>query len=337
MKNSAESHTADLIILFTSIFTYFNVLIVPIGRRQFMGVVSAAAGGLLLDGLSPTLLAASNRVVTVAKGDTLWGIAVSNKISVQELMRSNGLKNNRLNIGQKLNIPVFQGATGATVTAYTVRKGDSLYSVAKKHKVSIAELRSANRVQGEMIRPGDVLKIPGTGSDTNKKKISPARETSIYVAKAQRKIDVSNLSERRWKHIILHHSGTPTGSGKIFDYYHRNVRRMENGLAYHFVIGNGSESGDGQIEVSERWRRQIQGGHVRSDAYNQNSIGICLVGDFQKSRPTKRQMKAAIGLVDHVKNGLLAKRPDLLLHRDIQETICPGKYFPEKDIHRLFG
>ncbi len=299
-----------------------------------MGVASAMAGGLLLEGLSPRLLAESTRVVTVKKGDTLWGIASSHRISVEELMRSNGLKNNRLNVGQKLSIPVFAKAVGTASNSYTVRKGDSLYSIAKQHRVSVAQLRAANGKRGDLLRPGDVLQIPG---QSPAKTVEPPKKTSIYVAKAQRKIDVSNLSERRWKHIILHHSGTPTGSGKIFDYYHRHVRRMENGLAYHFVIGNGSESGDGQIEVSERWRRQIQGGHVRSDAYNQNSVGICLVGDFQRTRPTKHQMKAAIGLVDHIKNGLLAKRPDLLLHRDIQETICPGKHFPERDIHRLFG
>jgi len=298
-----------------------------------MGVASAMAGGLLLEGLSSPLLAVSTRAITVKRGDTLWGIANRHQVSVEELMRSNGLKNNRLNIGQKLNIPVFLKSSNKTT--YTVRKGDSLYSIAKRHKVSIAQLREANRKRGDLLRPGDVLSIPG--KSLSKKAVTPPKEKSIYVAKAQRKIDVSNLSERRWKHIILHHSGTPTGSGKIFDYYHRNVRGMENGLAYHFVIGNGSESGDGQIEVSERWRRQIQGGHVRSDTYNQNSVGICLVGDFQRTRPTKHQMKSAIGLVDHIKNGLLGERPDLLLHRDIQETICPGKYFPEREIHRLFG
>lgn len=297
-----------------------------------MGVASALAGGLLLEGLSSPLLATPTRVETVKRGDTLWGIAQRYQISVEELMRLNGLKNNRLNIGQKLNIPVLNSSSSSG--AYTVRPGDSLYSIAKRHKVTVAELRSLNRKKDNLLQPGDVLRIPGK---TPSKIMTSQRKTSVYVAKAQRKIDVRNLSQRRWKHIILHHSGTPTGSGKIFDYYHRRVRGMENGLAYHFVIGNGSESGDGQIEVSERWRRQIHGGHVRSEAYNQNSIGICLVGDFQRSRPTKHQMKSVISLVDHLKNELLHQRPDLLLHRDIQETICPGRYFPEREIHRLFG
>lgn len=211
-----------------------------------------------------------------------------------------------------------------------VRKGDTLAKIAEHHEVSVAELKEANRLRGHLIHPGDRLVIPVT-------KGSGSPRDTIYVDRARSKIDVGNLSERRWKHIILHHSGTPTGSGKIFDYYHRRVRGMENGLAYHFVIGNGSESGDGEIEVAERWKRQIQGGHVKSEKYNQISIGICLVGNFQKTRPTKKQMAAAVELVDHLKNGLLHRRPDLLLHRDIQETVCPGRYFPEKEIHRIFG
>src|SRR5205823_1617861 len=66
----------------------------------------------------------------------------------------------------------------------------------------------------------------------------------------------------RWEFIVVHNSGTRQGNARAFDYYHRHVRRMQNGLAYHFVIGNGTSTGNGQIEVGDRWRRQINGGHV---------------------------------------------------------------------------
>ena len=48
---------------------------------------------------------------------------------------------------------------------------------------------------------------------------------------------------------------------------------MSNGLAYHFVIGNGSSSGNGEIEIGSRWTRQINGGHVASDYLNNIAIG----------------------------------------------------------------
>jgi len=73
------------------------------------------------------------------------------------------------------------------------------------------------------------------------------------------------VKRSRWQFIVVHNSGTRQGNARAFDYYHRHVRRMQNGLAYHFVIGNGTSTGNGQIEVGDRWRRQINGGHVHSD------------------------------------------------------------------------
>ena len=82
--------------------------------------------------------------------------------------------------------------------------------------------------------------------------------------------------------LIIHNSGTRQGSAKAFEHYHRYVRKMQNGLAYHFVIGNGTSTGDGTIEIGDRWRRQINGGHVHSDYLNNIALGICLVGDFNR-------------------------------------------------------
>ncbi|PYL46749.1 MAG: hypothetical protein DMF40_11190 [Verrucomicrobia bacterium] len=70
------------------------------------------------------------------------------------------------------------------------------------------------------------------------------RYLSRYV---RNEIDRAPVMRRRWQFIVVHNSGTRQGSARIFDYYHRHVRRMKNGLAYHFVIGNGTSTGDGQI------------------------------------------------------------------------------------------
>src|SRR5207248_1436099 len=93
-------------------------------------------------------------------------------------------------------------------------------------------------------------------------------------------IDRAPVARSRWQYIVVHNSGTRQGNAAAFDYYHRHIRRMQNGLAYHFVIGNGTSTGNGQIEVGDRWRRQINGGHVHSDYLNNIALGICLVGDF---------------------------------------------------------
>ena len=84
---------------------------------------------------------------------------------------------------------------------------------------------------------------------------------------------------------------------------------MKNGLAYHFVIGNGTSTGDGQIEVGDRWRRQINGGHVHSDYLNNIALGICLVGDFNRGQPTR----ASVGGV---------RRVDQLFAETVRENRC---------------
>ena len=106
----------------------------------------------------------------------------------------------------------------------------------------------------------------------------------------RRAIDRARVKKGRWKYIIVHNSGTRQGNARIFDTYHRRVRKMQNGLAYHFVIGNGSSSGNGEIEIGPRWTRQINGGHVASDYLNNIAIGICLVGDLNRDQPTKAQL-----------------------------------------------
>ena len=107
-------------------------------------------------------------------------------------------------------------------------------------------------------------------------------------------IDHAHVRAGRWKYIVVHNSGTRQGNARIFDYYHLHTRHMPNGLAYHFVIGNGTSTGDGQIEIGDRWKRQINGGHVHSDYLNNIALGICLVGDFNRDVPTRKAQYAAL-------------------------------------------
>ncbi|MGH7983723.1 MAG: N-acetylmuramoyl-L-alanine amidase [Candidatus Udaeobacter sp.] len=143
------------------------------------------------------------------------------------------------------------------------------------------------------------------------------------------------VKRRRWQFIVVHNSGTRQGNARAFDYYHRHVRRMQNGLAYHFVIGNGTSTGNGQIEVGDRWRRQINGGHVHSDYLNNISLGICLVGDFNRDQPTRAQLDACEELIRYLRErcggtgrGAIPVKP----HREINPprwpTDCPGDVFP---------
>lgn len=163
-----------------------------------------------------------------------------------------------------------------------------------------------------------------------------------YLTRATRAaIDRAPVQRGRWQYIVVHNSGTKQGNARIFDNYHRNVRKMQNGLAYHFVIGNGTSSGDGEIEIGDRWTRQINGGHVASDYLNDIALGICFVGDFNRSQPTTAQLAALEELIRYLRDrvGKSKGRPVVVkARREInpKPTDCPGNRFPYRWFHRRF-
>mgnify|MGYP002621881962 CR=1 FL=1 len=93
----------------------------------------------------------------VKKGDTLWSIAKKYGISVNELKSINGLINNSLTVGQLLNV---SGTPSTNNTVYTVRQGDTLYSIASRYGISVDELKSYNNLTSNVLSIGEVLYIP---------------------------------------------------------------------------------------------------------------------------------------------------------------------------------
>jgi len=168
-----------------------------------------------------------------------------------------------------------------------------------------------------------------------------SRPTYKYLTPSVRAaIDRANVARGRWRYIVVHNSGTKQGNARAFDYYHKRVRRMQNGLAYHFVIGNGTSSGDGEVEIGGRWTRQINGGHVHSDYLNNIALGICLVGDFNRQVPTTRELEALEELTRYLRNrvGKIDGKPSIVkAHREINPprwpTDCPGDRFPYRWLH----
>ena len=142
---------------------------------------------------------ASSGDYVVQKGDSLWAIAQRHNVSMRKLMEANGLQeNSKLHPEQVLIIPSVdmsipqnsgmladaKGAEKAVVAAkpakvakavdaakpvlkngdsYEVQKGDSLYLIASRFNTTVAALKDANGLKKDMIRDGQVLKIPGKG------------------------------------------------------------------------------------------------------------------------------------------------------------------------------
>ncbi len=138
--------------------------------------------------------------------------------------------------------------------------------------------------------------------------------------------------KRTWRYIVIHHSGTSEGSAAAFHKYHREVKGWD-GLGYHFVIGNGRGSGDGKVEVGFRWPKQMHGAHAGrppdgSNTMNETGIGICLVGDFNRGPPSAAQKRSLHELVDFLSAWCRIPKENIVLHRDIRDTDCPGRRFP---------
>ena len=114
---------------------------------------------------------------------------------------------------------------------------------------------------------------------------------------------------------------------------------MENGLAYHFVIGNAHGLGDGEIGVGSRWTKQLAGGHLISEEQNQVSIGICLVGNFDDGQPTARQMERLSALVRALMERCQLSRDAVTTHQQINvvHTRCPGRLFPWEKVMSSLG
>ncbi|MDR2494850.1 MAG: M23 family metallopeptidase [Spirochaetaceae bacterium] len=104
-------------------------------------------------------ISAQETIHIVQRGETIYSIARSYRVDIQDLMRFNGvLDPQKLQAGQRLAIP--KGADSGFVE-YRVKKGETLYSIARKYDITLQSLRNANNfTETYVLKEGDLLKIP---------------------------------------------------------------------------------------------------------------------------------------------------------------------------------
>ena len=139
-----------------------------------------------------------------------------------------------------------------------------------------------------------------------------------------------------WRWIVIHHSATPTGGAAAFDKEHRAKGWDE--LGYHFVIGNGTDTLDGLVEVGGRWSRQKWGAHAKTpdNRFNEFGIGICLVGNFDLARPSDEQVRSLSKLVAFLMRTYRIPPDRVVGHGDTgRATDCPGRLMNVAQIRRL--
>jgi hypothetical protein len=148
------------------------------------------------------------------------------------------------------------------------------------------------------------------------------------------------VQDRQWRYVVIHHSDDRSGNAAKYDRHHREVNGWDS-LGYHFVLGNGSLSGDGEIEVGPRWGPQKHGAHARNHSvghnrFNEEGVGICLVGDFDQNgcRPSRAQMNELVRLTRWLIARYDIPASNVLRHKDCCNTECPGRHFPWAEFQR---
>jgi LysM repeat protein len=212
---------------------------------------------------------------------------------------------------------ISQVGMGLPGVYHVVEKGQTLWRISKTYNLDVYELMRVNRISDpSQIRAGQKLFIPGA---TAPLPVEPFKSEKISAAVEELVGPKRYFS--RWRSITLHHSATLEGCAQTFDKNHRK-RRM-GGLFYHFVIGNGTNSGDGEIEIGWRWHKQAQVNRLFD-------IQICLVGNFNEQEVSQDQFESLVDLV-----AILCKQYNIPVtsirrHKDIpgRATECPGSHFP---------
>lgn len=218
-------------------------------------------------------------------------------------------------------------AVQAQDKTYVVKRNDTLYDLARRYGLTVSELAGRNGIsRTSQVYVGQRLIIPAKPSPAPKPFVSPLNPS------VQKAVASAPVSPGRWKYIVIHHSGAEEGNLKSIDRYHREERHMENGLAYHFLIGNGKGMGDGEIAIGNRWKEQLDGGHLRSETQNKTALGICLVGNFDKTPPTAKQLRSLENLTRALMKRCALSASAVKTHQQINvvHTRCPGSKFPTR-------
>lgn len=94
---------------------------------------------------------------TVQKGDSLWSISRKFNVTIPQIVELNNLDTINLQIGDELKIPTTESSPQRT---YTVKSGDTLWSIARENNISVSELKEINNLETNLLSIGQQLIIP---------------------------------------------------------------------------------------------------------------------------------------------------------------------------------
>lgn len=131
---------------------------------------------------------------TVKTGDTVHSIARRHQISANDLMVWNNISDpTKLGIGEKLVVSGSRKSSTVKTNGYTVSRGDTFYSIARRHNLSVSKLRSLNPdVSTHLISPGQVLQVTGTPVATVEKAVNKP----ITITQKSQKPEIRKIADK---------------------------------------------------------------------------------------------------------------------------------------------
>ena len=139
----------------------------------------------------------------------------------------------RMAIALAAGLPGLATANRLAGRKYLVKPGDTLSHLALRFQTTIKGIQKANGLKGDLIRIGQTLIIPI--------RLPQFKHLAKVVDKTQSIV----VEDKKWKWIVAHHSGIEEGNARVYEYYHKEVKCLREGLGFYLVIVSGEESGDG--------------------------------------------------------------------------------------------
>jgi hypothetical protein len=127
------------------------------------------------------------------------------------------------------------------------------------------------------------------------------------------------VSPGRWTQIFIHHSRTRGGNAVTLG--------QQGGMGDHFLIGNGIDCGDGEVQIGHRWSSQ-QPAKPEGAQVAGGCISICLVGDLDQAPPTANQLLRLEQLVQVLQRRLDVRGRDVVVMTQPGSTAGIGTRFP---------
>lgn len=126
--------------------------------------------------------------------------------------------------------------------------------------------------------------------------------------------------------VVCHHSASQTDTVEGIRKYHIEEKGWDD-IGYHLLIDR-----DGKLVMGRRW--DLQGCHG-INSFNRHYLGLCVLGNFEVDHIPENQMATLMRVVAGMSRLFLWDSSCWLGHRDVKDTLCPGKFFPMVEVKTM--